>query len=251
MQLAFAKKLASSGSVRKISLLLLLILGCATPQPIDTHVTQERLPDRAVGRILAQKFEAQVKLYPDPTLSTYLEDLATSLVQFSSVLRENKVSAQVVEDVSHRWTSYAFPGNQIYLSRSLLRSIRFENELAAVIALEFAHLENRDLMVRYEKFKNERDQMTAQKLIEFSPAARIAALELSMEMMYQAGYDQRGMVYLLGRYQKHPDRSPYDLASIKLLMENARRIIALHAPLRNPIVRSDRFLTIFNRMQKL
>jgi len=251
MQLAFVKKLGSSGSVRNVSLLLLLILGCATPQPVDTHVSEERQHDYAVGVLLAQKFETQFQLYQDSVLSTYLEDLATVLAQLSSAVKQNRVKVQVVEDLSHRWTSYAFPVNQIYLSRSLIRSIRFENELAAVIALEIAHLENRDLITRFEKFSNQRDLMTTKKLFEFSSAARIAALELAMEMMYQAGYDQRGMVYLLGRYQKHPERSPYDSALVKLLMENSRRIIALHAPIRNPIVRSDRFLAVFNRMQKL
>lgn len=87
--------------------------------------------------------------------------------------------------------------------------------------------------------------------MDFSLETRTMALESAMEFLYQAGFDPRGMVHLLGKYQENPEKSPYDEFTVKVMMENAWRMIALHAPLRNPIVRSDHFLALFHRIQKL
>ncbi len=264
MQLAFAKKAACSGSPRNslrifsrkglcaagISVLL-FIFGCTTPRVTEVNPGEKQRQDYAIGVALAQQFEGEFDLRNDPAISRYLEELATALLHSSPSLNENPPRIRIIKDRGRHWRNYAFPGNRLYLSRSLLRSIKFENELAASIALELAHLDKRDVVTRYEKLPPNSNLFEEGGLFDFPPEAQRAALESAMEMMYQAGFDPRGMVRLLGRYQENPDQSPYNEIMVKALMENSWQIIALHAPLRNPIIRSDRFLAVYQRMQKL
>lgn len=260
MQLAFAKKLGHFGSVRNqkkmisLGLVLLFILSCTTPRVTEIDPGEQKKKDFIVGVSLVQKFESEFEIRNDALLCTYLDDLAKTLGKNSPALSDQEIRVQLVmnqKDQKDRWINYGIPANFIYLSRSLLRSIRFENELAAALALELAHLEKRDLIVRYEKMGPQTSVFSKGGVIDFSLETRTLALESAMEILYQSGFDPRGMVHLLGKYQENPEKSPYDEFTVKVLMENAWRIIALHAPLRNPIVRSDRFLALFHRMQKL
>lgn len=264
MQLAFIKKLARVNPMRNespmilswrvwkgFSLIFLLILGCSTPRVSEISSQEVQQQEDSLGVALAKRFEGEIELVSDSQVSGYLEEIGNLLLSSAPFSNEGSVHIRIIKDLLERWVNYGFPKNQVYLSRTLLRSIKFENELAAAIALELAHLQKRDLMIRYEKVSREISSIQNGELFNFSADARTAALEMAMEMMYQAGFDPRGMVYLLSRYQENPGKSPYDEVLIKQLMENSWRVISLHAPLRNPIVRSDRFLTLYQRMQKL
>ena len=264
MQLAFAKNAAPCGSVRNLFRILRLnnaavigfaallsFSGCSTPQVIGPSSAEKQRQELAFGVGLIQRFESEFDFRRDSAICRYLDELAAELTHGFQSFHDEPPRVAIIKDSDKHWHNFGFPGSRIYLSRSLLRSIQFENELAAAIALELAHIDHRDLVRNYEPNKESRPWFGRDGLFEFSPEVRQSALESAMEMMYQAGFDPRGMVRLLERYQGIPEKAPYEEASLKALVENSWRIIALHAPLRNPIIRSDRFLAVYQRMQQL
>ena len=60
-----------------------------------------------------------------------------------------------------------------------------------------------------------------------------------------------GLVSLWDLYRAQSPHSPYEDDLLKKLTDKTRTIIAQHSPLRNPIVRSQAFLAILKRIQKL
>jgi hypothetical protein len=158
-----------------------------------------------------------------------------------------------------RWRSFSLPGNRVYLPVGFLRNLEFENEVAALIAVEFGHLIGRHAVARYEKLRNPQDSeaplvrsesLTAADyfgsngIFAFSPDALEAAFKAAVGILYSAGYDPRGLSGILSRYARAPSRAPYDPATIARLEEATRLEIANHAPLRNPIVRSQEFVGV-------
>jgi predicted Zn-dependent protease len=276
MQLAFNKKAGGSGPAQKnirtykiamqkaqrwkifarafsfASLTLVFGLsGCVTPKTVDTGAILNAQRDEKAGSELLKRFEKESQIREDLQVCRYLEELAGALIRNSSQLKNRPVQVGILKDRGERWLNYGFPGSRVYLSRSMLRNVKFENELAAAMALELAHVEKRDLLSKYESLPMLQGTVADSGIFDFSVEARLRALESSMEMMYQAGFDPRGMVLLLNHYKEKPSISPFDAKVTDQLMENSWRIIALHAPLRNPIVRSDRFLAVYQRMKKL
>ena len=86
---------------------------------------------------------------------------------------------------------------------------------------------------------------------EAPDAAELAALESAVDLLYRARFDPRGLVSLLQRFQKKSGKIPWDAATLRRMVEKTRESISLRSPLINPIVRSDRFLHVRKRIQKL
>jgi hypothetical protein len=276
MQLAFNKKTCASGSaqknirsyktsalamlrerifVRAMPVMLLSLAfalpACVTPKKADDGVISDPRRDGETGVQLSTLFESGSELREDRLVSAYLEEIANTLTHSVPSLRDQPVQVYILKDHGSRWMNYGFPGNRIYLSRAMLRNVRFENELAAAIAFELAHVAKRDLLTRYESLRHPAGLPSRSGIFDFPVEIRLRALDSAMEMMYQAGFDPRGMALLLNDYKETPSISPFEPKVTDQLTENSWRIIALHAPLRNPIVRSDRFLAVYQRMKKL
>jgi predicted Zn-dependent protease len=253
---------------------------CSTvPEPAPINQAERVQRDQALGAELARQFESQLRFKGDKEILVYLRNVAQALVDGTSELRPSGVGVQVVQDRGGRWRNYGFPGNRIYLSAGLLKHVQYENELAAAIAFELAHVLKRHAVLRLQeerirdaKVANQggpADYPTVEGLVPsaaggkpidyFSPTGvfafpdefQTAAAQTAVEILYRAGYDPRGLVSLWSLYETESDHSPYDDDLLEKLLEKTRRVIALQSPLRNPIVRSQAFLTIQRRMQKL
>ncbi|MCM2277606.1 MAG: M48 family metalloprotease [Oligoflexia bacterium] len=241
---------------KTISILIpFLIFGCATPPTPEISPVERRQRDNAVGLDLARAFEAQQQFKTEPVLTHYLEQLSASLGRSVPELGQTpaKVALLAAKGPAARWTHYALPGNRIYLSTSILRDVRFENELAAILALELGHILKRSAVSRLPEGEGATapDFLGPSGIFAYSEEQLIAALSPALDMLYAAGFDPRGMATLMIRYRDVPTRSPYPPGIAAKLLENTRRIIALQAPLRNPIVRSEKFLALQKRMRKL
>lgn len=226
-------------------------VSCATPPPAPLSPSEQLRRDGRAGLEIAEKFEALAEFRNDPSVVAYLNDLGKTLAESDPDLKEFEIRVRLVSRVSgaeKAWRNHAVPGARIYLSTQLLRTLNFENELAAALAFELGHIRARTLIRR---FPESTGLFGFGSVFDFTEADHLAALEPAMEMLYRSGFDPRGMVSLLSRFQRDPGRSPFPQTQVSILLENARRIIALHVPLRNPIVRSERFLAIYQRIQKL
>ncbi len=273
-------------SFKGFSIVLALACGavsCATSGPIEKPITDgERVEkEKAFGAGLARDFEPQLKFRQDQEVLVYLRGLAEALAQVSPELKEAGVGIFVIKDRDQLWRDFALPGNRIYLSVGLLKTFEFENELAAAIALQFGHIIRHDVLQSMIRLADPGVQMAIKdygpthypeiegllavpdgqekKVDYFSPKGVFAfpnevymnATEQAVGIMYRAGYDPRGLIAFWERHAQSKGHSPHDSELLAKLIEKTRRAIALYSPLRNPIVRSQAFLSVQKRIRKL
>jgi predicted Zn-dependent protease len=249
---------------------------CSTLMP-PKPIPQEQIikQDNALGLELARQFEEKLTIKRDRGVENYLADLAEKLSTSSSDLKQTRTAVLLIRDHEQVWDSYSLPGNRVYLSLGFVKSVEFENELAAVVALELGHIARRHAMIRLQKILGPNAPTTAYQkapllpelpeleaaqkidftgpagLFEYNDEEMAAAAETAVDLLYRAGYDPRGLVTVFNRYAAEPRHSPYDSATIEKVVEHARSAIALYLPLRNPIVRSPTFLGIQKRISRL
>lgn len=267
MQTAFRK-----GRNLIFAVLCCWVTSCSSTPDLPPETSAERIQRKSkAGLQMAQQLETQLKFKQDPEVSIYLRNLAQRLAEFVSGIGD-AMGVFIIKDRAKVWENYSLPGNKIYLSLGLLKRIKFENELAALIAIELGHISKGHAFEKLKKKEEPRNDYEAiegllppqpgemPETIEFfgpggifsyDEESRLAALEVAVKALYNSGYDPRGLVAIWSQFLKEPQFSPISESTVNKLLENTRRLIALHAPLRNPIVRSPAFLAIQKRIERL
>jgi predicted Zn-dependent protease len=254
----------------------LLMLGCSTtPPPRALRWDEQLRQDSRVGSLLVSRLESQLSLREDVEISVYFRRIAEHLSESTAELKASPVGVFVLRDTRGSWRNYSLPGNRVYLSAGLVRQLDFENELAGVIAFELAHIVNRHVIRRLADTQGDslgeallasdgtRAEEASQSplnrveligpagMLTFSQEDLLKSAEVAVGILYRAGYDVRGLNALWARYRTAGNRSPYDPLTLERLADRTRQTIALFPPLRNPIVRSEEFLKIKERIRKL
>jgi predicted Zn-dependent protease len=253
------------------TLIASVAFACATaPKPKPVTRTEIVQHDNAVGTELTGKFEAQIKVQSDREVTLFLRKIAQTLSKSAPDLNGTNVGVLLVRDIKGSWKNFGLPGNRVYVSSALLRSLEFENEAAATIAFELAHIEKRHLMSRVQEAQpalggtelfslrmNSPEQTKAIDFVGpngvfvFTDEAELEAVDAAVELLYQGGYDPRGLLGVWQTYNQNAKHSPYDQAQLTKLLERTRKAITRYAPLRNPIVRTAEFIAIQKRIRKL
>lgn len=248
--------------------MVLFGLGCATSQVQPGAITHEQQAkiDQTLSLKIFHRLEPELKfklkLEGDEEITSYLSRLAGTL---AVTMPEPKIPSltnlhggnigfevSVIKQKDRKWRNFGLPDNRIFLSVDLLRILDFENEVAAVLAVELGHLQGRDIVAKISENKDEVKALAkTETIFAFSEDVDAAAVEKAVGILYYAGFDPRGLVSLWEKYQNNVISSPYDPNRLKKLLDVTRRKIALNAPLRNPIINSKEFLRIQTRMKSL
>ena len=154
----------------------------------------------------------------------------------------------IKENLKH---PFSFPGVVITIPKSFLVKVNFENELAALIALELAQIKQRNLAIELEKSSG-RALFGSASLFRFSSESRGTAIELGTRMMYAAGYDPRGMVALIEKYPALylDSDSPEGKKEFEFYVKQAQKAKNGFMPSMQPIVRSNSFLQMKKNLKR-
>ena len=98
-----------------------------------------------LGQAFVAQHEQEVKIYTDPVVTNYINDLGQSLVRYS---KRNDIPYTFKVVDTKGINAYAVPGGFIYVHLDLIRAAKNESELAAVIGHEIGHIVGRHSMER-------------------------------------------------------------------------------------------------------
>lgn len=252
-------------ALRYFSAIFLALFSACVQAPLSVVTREEqKKQELALGSEIAQTLELNLKKWQgkgEKDIEVYLRTMAQGLVRTIPEEADSPIGVILIEDIEGKWKSFALPGNRIYLAVESVRMVQFENELAALIALELANIELKNLIKRVRESSPMNQGLVVAPtgntsyfgtvgLLSFSDAAQCEAAKKAVGILYRAGYDARGLVSVLAKIQKHPSTSPYDSDTIERMIGQSRRAIAEMAPLRNPIVKSEGFLIMQKRLKK-
>ncbi|MGE0614289.1 MAG: hypothetical protein AB7P04_01500 [Bacteriovoracia bacterium] len=221
------------------------VAGCTSVPVKKIEITPEeqvRL-DHEAGLQVAAKFEPQQKFKRNEKVSHFLADLGTKGLATIAVLNRAKVEVKILADEAKAWDNYGLPGVRLYLSAGVLKRTEYESEVAALIALQLAAIHKRVLM--------ERLAQDPQASLRLSAAEVLVLIDGAVQILYDSGYDSRGLVSLWDIYAGSPKNSPYTEKQLQSFKEKTHRAIVRFAPLINPIVRTDRFIAVHDRIKQL
>jgi predicted Zn-dependent protease len=165
-------------------LVLLLVVACATTNlpPIGSSQQPFRLAadEREIweqSEAEQQKLNRRGRLYQDPLLEEYINDIARRLTPPEFDEQGVPIRVRILQDPS--LNAFAYPNGALYVHTGLLARVENEAQLATVLGHEMTHVINRDAVRQYRSTRN--------KVI----AANVAAVAASIGVSAVAGEQWR------------------------------------------------------------
>jgi predicted Zn-dependent protease len=213
------------------------------------HITDEE--EIRIGQETAREFEREFDLSRNAAYIELVNRIGNSILPYQP--RQNiPFTFQVVE--TDELNAFALPGGFIYVTSGLIEYVRTDDELAAVMAHEIAHVALRhgaqqleylagaqlvlDTLSTSEPdiasiYQDENGQLALQMagmilLNGWGRGAELDADEYGAVYMHAAGYDVQAMIDLFTRFQSMEDSSSGDLLS---------RLLSTHPPFADRIAR--------------
>jgi predicted Zn-dependent protease len=140
-------------------LVSLLLAACATSNIPPIGAPNTRFQLAADERELWEQSEAEQqklnrrgRLYQDPLLEEYLNDVARRLLPPEVEQAGIPVRVRILQDPS--LNAFAYPNGAIYIHTGLLARVENEAQLATVLGHELMHVVNRDAVRHYRSARN-------------------------------------------------------------------------------------------------
>ncbi|HYH45567.1 MAG TPA: M48 family metalloprotease, partial [Thermoanaerobaculia bacterium] len=174
---------------RAVALLLLplFLASCATSAlpPISlAGGSFEPLDDEVElweeSRAEEEKLLESVRLYDDPLLESYLEDIVESLTPPGMAANPHlRYRVRIIEDPT--LNAFAYPHGSIYIHTGLMARLENEDQLATVLGHEMSHVEGRHMLRQRRSAQNKEIGFAV-----LSVAAAVIAAEAEWDA-YRAG----------------------------------------------------------------
>lgn len=195
----------------------------SNPSLAQRDIYLRRLEERA-GLRLALRIEQPGTLLEDPAVLAYVNRVA------ERILAKSNSNEQVMVKVLAypAFNAFSLPGGRLYLTIGLLKRLANEDELAAVLSHEIAHLANHD-------WANQRSQLALLRALQRTawrgiPSRGLAGFGLSrdyarvltawrwraeeeadargLDCLYKAGYDPMAFVSVLMKVSTIENQNP-------------------------------------------
>ncbi len=270
-----SRSLSLKPAAASISFLVLTTFGCGSAfQNINILTDADEI---AIGREFSREIEKEVKLYTDPEVVRYVDELGQALVRHST--RSNiRYYIKVVD--TDEVNAFALPGGYLYVNRGLISIAGTESELLGVIGHEIGHVAGRhgakaltrqlglEVMIGMISGRNPTGvQRVASQLagigsilgmLHYSRQAEREADALAVVNLREAGYDPEGVTAFFEKLLEIKDREPGAFATLfashppsRERIENTRKQIAALPVIAGLTRDSDRFHRIKKRLPPL
>jgi predicted Zn-dependent protease len=232
-------------------MIAVLVLGACSAPPVTkvlSPVEQIEVDSkRAAG--LASEFRKKVRFVEVPRLERFLARVGRKLAAASKDFPLDQIEVKIHYDATADLRrAFSFPGTLVSLPLGFLRKVEFENELAADLAYELAHVINRHLSNRV--FANEEaspgqiNLFGSASVFEWDRDERARSIKTGTELLYDAGYDVRGMASMFQResgFFGNPDTGSAG-KEVEFNVREAQRARSGLLPSVRPVVRSSEFI---------
>uniref|UniRef100_Q020G5 Peptidase M48, Ste24p n=1 Tax=Solibacter usitatus (strain Ellin6076) TaxID=234267 RepID=Q020G5_SOLUE len=189
--------------------------------------------EMALGKQLAQEVQRQAKVVDDPLISEYINRVGQSLVRNSDA--KVPFTFQLIEGDSPN--AFALPGGYIFVYTALIKIADEEDELAAALAHEIAHVAARHMTRQATKSEIVNMATIPVGVILGGGLAGIAARQganlgvpaaflhftrkdeaeadfLGLQYLYAAGYDPNGAISIFEKLESLQKSKPGTVARI-------------------------------------
>jgi predicted Zn-dependent protease len=183
--------------------------------------------EMALGKQLAEEVTRQAKIQDDPLLSEYVNRLCQNLARSSDAIVP--ITCRVIEGDAPN--AFALPGGFIFVYTGLIKLADEEDELAAAIAHEIAHVAARHMTKQATKsaiantasipisiilgggvggyaIRQGASLGIPTAFLHFSRADESEADYLGVQYMYAAGYDPTGAISMFEKMQSLQRKQP-------------------------------------------
>jgi len=220
-----------NSAVMFILFIISIASGCAT-QEYNTATGKEDIifvdtqKEVNIGKSIAESIERskEIKLDPDPLMTERVNDVGQKIASVSD-RKEVKYIFRVIDkdDVN----AFALPGGYVFVFKGLVDKISKDDELAAVIAHEIAHVVARHSIKRLQgsigydilrilmavtgagrQDAGRIDSAFGQLIMAYSREDEALADKLAIKYLKEAGYDPWAVVSLLKKLQEEDKKAP-------------------------------------------
>jgi predicted Zn-dependent protease len=187
----------------------------------------------ALGRQLAQEVQRQTKVVDDPLIAEYVNRMGQNLVRNSDA--KVPFTFQVIEGESPN--AFAFPGGYVFVFTGLIKIADEEDELAAAMAHEIAHVAARHMTREATKSQlatlatlpiavllgggfggyaihQAANFVMPVAFLRFSRQDEVEADYLGVQYLYSAGYDPNGAVSIFEKIESLGRKRPTAVSRI-------------------------------------
>lgn len=264
----------------RVVLLLACLLAVASCQSAPKPHAEQQIVPADKEAALADELDANlVKTYGkwrEPAVESILNAILATLAKADPKIASDVAGAHVV--LLKTRVPYVAAGlaKRIYVSRGLLATMYYENELAFVLAMQLVLVKERattrnlatlhsqevgeNLVVLpttptlTQKNYLEKGWFEAGGLFDFGEKTYLQGEQDGIELAYKAKYDPRGAISLMQRWTTAPMAHALQalgkiLPEADVQMKTVRDEVAKLSPLRDPIVKSAAFEELQSRLQ--
>ncbi len=224
-------------------------IGCSAIRNINLYSSKEEVQ---LGNSLNKEIRKQMEMLGDARLDSFVDKRGRALIEHSK-RKDIEYHFAVVKDETVN--AFAIPGGYCYINIGLFRKSRTEAELISVISHEINHVVHQHGMKRMSQINLAgafseallgnsgiaanlaANLLTNTGLLYYSREAEREADSDGLLMMYQAGYDPRGMVEMFDMLKQGRESEPSAWANLfsthpmtNERIESARALIAQLPP---------------------
>jgi hypothetical protein len=227
------------------SLLLAQCIGCAAPERRqEMSPSQREEQERVLADRWAREIHGMLQTHEDAVLEQKMAEFSARL----GLLIQPQITLFGAGSAPKLSPVFSLPGHHWYFSSRALKGLKYDNELAAAIAA--AHALGERMRQEFPPVTVGSPPGKAALSIPIYSESDWRAVNVRMvELLYQAGFDPRGVPQFWKKAAPAWVGMPPDWAG--LLQEEAHALISRRVPLVNPVVRTPEFGEIEKRLKQL